>query len=226
MTQSAAIASPATDIARARALMVDGQLRPTMVAHQRILGAMRLLPREAFLPAALAGRAYVDEHVKLGGGRVLLKPLVLARLLQLAAPRAGEAVLLIGAGTGYGAAVLAACGAQVIALEQDAALLAIARRAVAPGSAVTLVEGRLAEGHEAGAPYDLIVVEGAMAAIPPAISKQVAAGGRLVGILGAAPGLATAVVAEPSAGGLGIRAAFDANAPYLPGFEPVKEFRF
>ncbi len=226
MSRSATPVMSATDFFRARNLMVDGQLRPSKVNDQRILDAMRVLPREAYVPAQLATLAYVDENLKLGGGRVLLKPLVLARLLQLAQPRDGEAALIVGSGTGYGAAVLAACGVHVTALEQDAALGDIARRNLQDHAAITLVSGPLAEGYQSGAAYDLIVIEGAVPSIPARIGQQVAAGGRLVGIL-AAPGLsATAILAEPSTGGLRAKPAFDAAAPYLPGLAPPHGFTF
>jgi protein-L-isoaspartate(D-aspartate) O-methyltransferase len=92
---------------------------------------MRTLPREKFVPPRLATIAYIDDCLELAPGRFMLKPMVLARLIQLAAPVAGETALVVGAGSGYGAAVLAACGAQVIALEEDAALVALGRAALA-----------------------------------------------------------------------------------------------
>ena len=105
------------DFADARNRMVDSQVRPNKVTDPRVLSAMRELPRERFLPARLRPRAYVDEDVPLGGGRVLMEPLVIARLVQLAAPSAGERALVVGAGVGYGSAVLARCGVRVTALE-------------------------------------------------------------------------------------------------------------
>ena len=220
--------SPA-DYALARNLMVDGQLRPTRVNDIRILDIMRTLPREAYLPPALAGLAYIDDDVKLGGGRVLLKPLVIARLIQLARPRAGEAALVVGSGAGYGAAILAACGVHVTALEEDAALLALAHAAPAvpdaPGH-VTNVQGKLADGHDAGAPYDLVLIEGAVREIPEAIGRQVGEHGRLVAIVCPPGGTGVAVLAEPSIGGLRAHAQFDASAPLLPGLLPAAGFSF
>jgi protein-L-isoaspartate(D-aspartate) O-methyltransferase len=210
--------------------MVDGQLRPTKVHDRRILDAMRRLPRENFVPPALAALAYIDEDVRLGGGRVLLKPLVLARLLQLARPHAGETALIVGAGSGYGAAVLAACGVHVTALEEDAALLALARHAQGLGACgladVSFVEGALARGYAAAAPYDLVVIEGGVRAVPPLIGGQVAATGRLVAIVAPQGGASVAVLAEPSIGGLRAQPAFDAVAPLLPGLLPAPGFVF
>ena len=214
----------AADFVLARNLMVDGQLRPSQVTDRRILDAMRSLPRESYLPAAQADLAYIDDDIALGGGRAMLKPLVLARLVQLARPRAGEAALVVGAGTGYGAALLAACGVQVTALEQDAVLVALAR--TNPNRLVTVVEGPLAEGMSAGAPYDLVMIEGAVREIPEAIGRQVSANGRLVTVLWPDGGAGVGVIAEPSVGGLRARAAFDASGPLLPGLQPAPRFAF
>ena len=136
---------PIQDYASARAHMVDGQLRPNRVSDRRLLEVLRELPRERFLAEPLRPLADIYEDLPLGGGRVLMEPLVLARLLQLARARPGERVLIVGAGVGYGAAVLSRCGADVIGLEEVPALLAAARYAcgaLAPG--VNLVAGRLA----------------------------------------------------------------------------------
>ncbi len=212
------------DARLARNLMVDGQLRPSKVNDRRILDAMRTLPREAYVPAPAAALAYIDDDIQLGGGRVLLKPLVLARLVQLARPRAGEAALVVGAGCGYGSAILAACGVHVTALEEEEALLELARRN--PSPLVTLVQGRLALGHPDGAPYDLVVIEGAVRDIPDAIGRQVSANGRLVTVLSPAGGTSVGVLAEPSTGGLRAQAAFDAAAPLLPSLAPAPGFVF
>ena len=122
---------PGMDFDDARIRMVDSQIRPNKVTDSRILTAMRRLPRERFLPPELAVRAYSDEDVPLGNGRVLTEPMVIARLIQLAAPIPGESALVVAAGTGYGAAVLAGCGVRVVALEEVPDLLGIARVALA-----------------------------------------------------------------------------------------------
>jgi protein-L-isoaspartate(D-aspartate) O-methyltransferase len=216
---------PAADTTLARNLMVDGQLRPSRVSDRRILDAMRGLKRETYAPPHLAALAYIDQDLPLGGGRVMLKPLVIARLLQLAAPRAGETALIVGSGSGYSAAILAACGVHVTALEEDAALTEQARR-LATGDGISFVQGRLAEGYAASAPYDLVVIEGAVPAIPDAIGSQVAEGGRLVAIIAAGGAAGYAAIAEPTTGGLRARAAFDASAPLLPGLAPAPGFTF
>ncbi|MBV9782570.1 MAG: protein-L-isoaspartate O-methyltransferase [Acidisphaera sp.] len=220
--------APALNYARARDWMVDGQVRPNRVYDRRILDAMRSLPRERFLPPHLASQAYVDEDVPLGRGRALIEPLVIARLVQLAAARAGERALVVGAGTGYGTALLAACGAEVTALEEDAELQAIARAALAeyaPG--VSLVSGPLAAGWPGGAPWDIILIEGAVPAVPSDIAGQVRPGsGRLITVLASAARTGRAVVAEATPAGLTTRAVFDCATPVLPPLVPPPAFTF
>ena len=141
------------DFEDARQRMVDSQVRPNKVTDPRVIFAMRRIPRELFLPPELRHLAYADEDVPLGKGRALIEPMVIARLVQMAAPMAGERALAVAAGPGYGAALLAACGANVTALEGDPDLIALARTAlpeVAPG--VNLVSGPLTEGWPDGPP--------------------------------------------------------------------------
>ena len=106
-----AASAPPDHFTQARNHMVDGQVRPNKVVDARVIGAMRRLPRERFVPPELAGLAYIDEDVKFGNGRALVEPMVIARLVQLARVRPGDRALVVGAGAGYGAALIAACGA-------------------------------------------------------------------------------------------------------------------
>ena len=226
---------PEMDFAAARDRMVDGQVRPNKVIDPRVIRAMRTLPRERFLPPALASLAYADEDVPLPGGRALMEPMVIARLAQLARVRDGDRVLVVGAGPGYGAALLSACGGAVTALEQDEALLAIAR-AILPQTApaVVLKAGPLAEGVPGA--WDVIMIEGAVREIPPAIALLLnPQGGRLVTVLaqgrGMRPGVGSGVLAEPLRPGepnavLRARAEFDCATPLLPAFLTRPEFRF
>jgi protein-L-isoaspartate(D-aspartate) O-methyltransferase len=216
------------DFAAARRHMVESQLRPNRVSDPRVLAAMLSLPRERFLPEALAAFAYLDGDVKLGGGRVLMEPRALARLVQLAQPRAGELALVVGAGTGYGAAVLAACGATVTALEEDDRLLAIARAALpvlAPG--VQLIKAPLAGGWRAGGPWHIVLIEGAVPEIPPAMGEQLSReSGRVVTVLAEANQVGRAVIGRPSLGGLAIHSAFDCGTRLLPALVPPPVFTF
>lgn len=222
---------PVADLAAARDFMVDSQVRPNKVTDPRVIAAMRRLPRERFVPEALAARAYLDEDVPLPGGRALMEPMVIARLAQILALRAGERVLVVAAGAGYGAAVLAACGAVVTALEDDAGLLAVARRLLAElAPEVTVVDGDVRAGWPAAAPYDAILIEGAVPALPDGLAEQLAPGGRLVTVLSSAHGLGQGVLAEavPVGDGLRLRgqAMFDCATPMLPQFRPAPAFVF
>lgn len=218
---------PIIDFAAARNLMVDGQVRPNKVYDARILDAMRRLPRERFVPPQFAALAYADSGVKLGGGRVLTEPMVIARLVQMAAVRGGERALVVGSGTGYGAALLAACGAEVTALEDDAGLIEIARTALASESGITQVEGPLTKGWPAGAPYDVVLIEGAVTQVPPAIAAQLRApSGRLITVRAGAGRIAQAVLGEPSHGGLSLTPIFDCAAALLPALRGQPNFVF
>jgi protein-L-isoaspartate(D-aspartate) O-methyltransferase len=145
----------------------------------------------------------------------------------MAAVRPGERALVVASGTGYGAALLAACGAAVTALEDDEALLGIARPALAGISGVTLVSGPLAEGWPGAAPYDVVLIEGAAEDVPATLAAQVRdPGGRLVTVRCAANGLCHGVLAEPSVGGLSYQAVFDCATPRLPAFRRAPGFVF
>ncbi len=220
--------SPAmsADTTAARSAMVDSQVRPNKVTDPRLLAAMRHLPREAFLPLSLRARAYTDDDVRLGAGRVMMSPMITARLLQTASVQPGEKVLLVGAGTGYTAALLAELGCVVTALEEDTALLAIARPVLAArGAAVDLVEAPLAAGWPAKAPYDVILVEGSVEELPAAIASQLSPQGRLVMVRAAGP-LGQAVIGRVSAGGLSFGVVFDAAVATLPAFRRAPAFAF
>jgi len=224
----AQVTQAATDYAIARKNMVDGQVRPNRVNDADILATMGRLARERFLPPALAARAYADENEPLGNGRFLTEPRALARLIQLVAPLAGKRVLVVGAGTGYAAALLDGCGASVIALDDDRALLAIARSALAalaPG--VTVAEGRPADGWPSAGPYDVILIEGAVHDIPPALAAQLRPDtGRLIGVH-AGRGLASqAFLSEMTPAGLTVRDMFDCAMAVLPAFRREPGFVF
>lgn len=221
----------------ARNRMVDSQIRPNRVSDPRILEAMRQLPRERFLPAGLLTLAYADQNVPLGGGRVLLQPMVLARLVQAAAPLRGERALVAGAGSGYSAALLAALGCEVTALEEPGMLLDLAKTALAAlAPAVRLVSGPLPAGWPTGAPYDVILIDGAVPEVPAALASQLnRETGRLLTIVApAGTGDGTyrvghtglAVHAEPTPAGVSVRALFDCLCPVLPGFATAPVFEF
>jgi protein-L-isoaspartate(D-aspartate) O-methyltransferase len=218
---------PAVAYETARNLMVDSQVRPNKVTDPRIIAAMRALPRERFVPPNLAPLAYSDSDVPLGRGRAMVEPMTIARLVQLAAVRDGDRVLVVGAGSGYGAALLAACGGRVTALEDDPDLLALARVALAGIAGIALVTGGLGEGWAAGAPYDVVFIEGAVEDIPPALPAQMRGpAARLVAVRAAGGRVGQAVLGELSPGGLKLRPDFDCVAPLLPSLRRVPGFVF
>lgn len=218
----------AQDYTDARNNMVDSQVRPNKVIDPRIISTMRELPREQFVPPQMRDMAYIDEDVSIGHGRFLLEPMVIARLVQLLAPREGEQALVIACGSGYGAALLAACGARVTALEDDRDLLQMARTTLTQlASQVSVVSGPLEAGWPNGAPYDLILIEGAVQQIPRSLNEQLRADtGRLATVLKPGRGLGHAVLAEPTPVGLRPQPAFDCGTPLIPSLERRPGFVF
>ncbi len=213
------------DYADARRRMVDGQIRPNRVTDPRLLDALRDLPRERFLPPALRARAYTDEDVPLPGGRALMEPMVLARLVQVLSPRTGARALVVGAGTGFGAAVLARMGVSVTAVEEDAALAGIAREAFAaclPPAAVRL-ENRLPSGGET---FDAVLVEGEVPAVPEEVSGLLAEGGRLAAVVGGGRRNGTAVLGQRLGGAFTVTSVFDCAVSPLPAFAAPARFVF
>ena len=212
------------DFAAVRRNMIDCQVRTQDVTDLRIIDALLRVRREQFVPANKQGLAYLDYEVPLGDGpkaRCLLKPMVLAKLMQAAGPRSTDRVLDIGGGTGYSAAVWAHLVGEVVALEDDAALAKQAQKNLGD---VTVATGALTAGWEAAAPYDIILINGACEVVPKSLLNQLKDGGRLLCIVGAAPGKATLYLR--GGGEVSDRALFDASAPLLPGFARTPAFVF
>ena len=223
------------DAATARRHMVDGQIRTADVTNPNLIAAMQAVPREEFVAPGMADQAYRDGEVSLGHGRALLRPIVLGKLLQSANLSPADQVLVIGCGIGYSAAVLAHMGARVVALEEDPDLARRARSALAAAGAgqvirqvtvqVTVVTGPLVAGWPAAAPYDLILLDGAIEVVPESLGRQLKPSGRLVAVFGRGPA-AKAMIYRPIEGQLVGRPIFDAAAPLLPGFAAPPAFVF
>jgi protein-L-isoaspartate(D-aspartate) O-methyltransferase len=216
------------DFALARRMMIDGQVRTRDVFNTDLLAAMAVVPRERFVPPEQAALAYLDRNVPLAaqGSRCLLQPMVLAHLLQAADIAEHEHVLDIGCGTGYAAAVAARLAGTVVALEEDRTLAATARRVLGElAPQVKVVEGPLQAGWPQLGPYDVIVIEGAVEVIAPALFAQLKDGGRLVTIDGVRPGAKGAVYCSVR-GEVSSRPLIEAAAPLLPGFAKPPAFVF
>jgi len=214
------VQSPIPDFAAAREAMVESQLRPQGVTDARVLEAMGKVERERFLPKHTQPMAYVDRAVGIGEGRFLSAPAVLGQLLTEMKPEPGQRALVVGAGTGYSAAVLAAIGLKVTALESSADLAAAARE-----QRIKVVEGPLEAGSSEGAPYEQILIDGAVEYIPEAIIEQLADGGRL-GTAIVDRGITRLVVGRKSGIAFGYLSIGDAGVPALPGFSHTKAFTF
>lgn len=215
------------DTATARRMMVDRQIRTADVTNLDLIAAMLAVPRELFVPPPLAAQAYLDSDIALGEGRALIKPMVLAKLIHGARVTATDHVLDVGCGTGYSAAVLSRLVGSVVALEEDANLARRAQQALAAAGAaqVTVVTGPLTAGWPAGAPYDLILFDGATEIAPDQLGRQLNPDGRLACILGRAPA-GKAMIYRMIEGRLVGRPMFDAAAPVLPGFVAPPAFVF
>ena len=212
------------DFATRRTMMVDTQVRPSDVTRFPIIEAMLHVPREHFVPESRREAAYLGENLYLAPGRVMLEPRTLAKLLEGLDVQPGERVLDLGTGLGYGAAVLASLGAEVAALEEDPALAQAAAIALASeGAGVRVQQGPLVAGAPALAPFDVILVEGAVEVVPDAILAQLKEDGR-IGALFSEENLGIARIGRKEAGLVSWRYAFNAGAPVLPGFERAAAF--
>ena len=215
------------DFAQARRMMVDGQVRPSDVTDRDLLAAMLDVPRERFASDAVASVAYLDRDIAIDPTRAMLRPMLLARLIQAAQIGPGDHVLEVACGSGYASAILARLAARVVALEDDAAR---ARRCgeVLQGlgvASVTVVSGPLDAGWPALAPYDVILVNGAVEVEPQGLLGQLKDGGRLLAVCGAGPD-GRAMLYRKDRGEIGSRTLFDAAAPVLRSFTRAPAFTF
>lgn len=212
--------APIPDFEAARQAMVDSQLRPQGVNDPAVIAAMSAIPRERFVPEAQRNLAYLDRAIPVGEGRALPSGEVLGLLLTAMVADRGQKALVVGAGSGYSAAVLTQMGIDTVALESSEALAGIAREL-----GLNIVQGELAAGHEAGAPYDLILIDGAVEYVPDELVAQLKDGGRLGGAI-IDQGITRLIVGRKAGGGFGYHSIADAGVPALPGFTRPRAFTF
>lgn len=215
------------DFAQARHNMVESQIRTNKVTAARILETMEELPREIFVPAERRGIAYIDDDLPLGKGRALMAPMALARLVQAAAVQSGDLVQVVAAGTGYSAALLARLAGSVVAVESDPEFCRRAGEIMAELAIdnVAVVQGPLTEGWAKAAPYNVILIDGAVAEIPEAISAQLGEGGRLVAMM-TEGAVARGTLISRFSGRLSRLTLFEAGAPVLKDFLRAPSFSF
>jgi len=214
------VQSPIPDYEAARFAMVESQLRPQGVVDPAVTRAMGSVPREQFVPEALRPLAYVDRALALGGDRFLPAPAVLGQLLTQMMPERGQRALVVGAGTGYSAAVFAAMDLDVVAIESSPELAAMARKL-----GINIVEAPLEAGDPKGGSFDQVLIDGAVEIIPDEIIAQLAEGGRL-GTALIDRGITRLAVGRKAGGAFGYLTFGDAGVPALPGFTRPKEFTF
>lgn len=213
------------DFAALRTAMVASQLRTNAVSDARVVATMAVVPRERFVPAQTAPFAYRDALAKLGGGRSLNLPIATGRLLTEARLLPSDRVLLIGAATGYTAAVLAELVASVVAVESDAALVSVARDALGGDGRITIVEAPMEQGHAEGAPYDVLIVDGAVERVPDELVAQVRSNGRVLSGL-VDRGVTRLAAGRRSEGGFALIDFADVDCCLLPGFATPARFTF
>ncbi len=212
----------------ARRKMVENQLRANKVTDEAVLEAMGRLPRERFAPARYAGLAYVDEDLPLGGGRCMMEPMVLARLAQALEIEHDQIVLDVGCGLGYSTALLASLAGTVVATEEQPDLASQANEILndlGVDNAV-VVEAELSAGYPKQAPYDAILLNGAVPEIPQGLVEQLSPTGRMAMVIKRGGGLGRAVLVERFGDSLAERNLFDAGTPLLAGFEREEGFVF
>lgn len=189
---------PSLDFAAARRAMVLNQLRPQGVTDLAVLAAMAAIPREEHVPAASRAFAYADVPLATDGGAPIMAPAELGRLLTRLAPEAGERALVIGPGGAYSAAVLAEIGCTV---------------------------HRTDDLPTAGGPYDLLLVEGAVPALPEGTERLLAEGGRL-GLAVLDRGVSRLAAGRRQGEAIGLDRFADAAVPPLVAAAPVPAFQF
>jgi protein-L-isoaspartate(D-aspartate) O-methyltransferase len=216
------------NIEQARFNMIEQQIRPWNVLDQDVLDLLHVVKREQFVPAAYQNLAFADVEIPLPGGDVMLAPKFEARILQEVGLRKHETVLEIGTGSGYMAALLAHRAAKVTTVEINPETAELAKKNLAKAGVhnVTVEVGNGAQGWEKGAPYDVIVISGALEVLPEAILKQVKVGGRIAAIVGQAPVMEAAIITRTGDNAYSTVKVFETNVRYLTGAPVPSHFQF
>lgn len=218
----------------ARHHMIDGQLAPNRIINETIIAAMGVTPRESFVPTTFAKNAYVDDNIPLGNNRFIMRPQVLATLLQVAEITDGVNALVVAGNTGYTAQVMAQLGAKVLMVEELRELADRARQLLSHKGrrAVEVKVAPLVQGYASAAPYGVIVIDGAVEDVPQTLQEQLVEGGKLVTIrnvmcrAGEAVGLGRIIVQQKIDGEIFEREIADASVPLIAAFKRQESFRF
>ena len=214
-----------TDYKARRTMMVDTQVRPSDVTKFPIIDAMLSVPREDFVPASLREAAYVGENIALGANRVMLEPRTLAKMLDALSIEPDHVVLDLGCGLGYSTAILAKMAEFVVAVEDDADNATQAQNILSESGVdnAAVMQGALSDGAAKSAPYDIVMIQGAVEVVPDAILAQLRDGGRIACIF-AEGALGVVRVGHKIDGAVNWRYAFNAGAPVLSGFQKEAAF--
>ena len=216
------------NIEQARFNMIEQQIRPWNVLDQDVLDLLHVVKREQFVPAAYQNLAFADVEIPLPGGEAMLAPKFEARILQETGVKKHETVLEIGTGSGYMAALLAHRAAKVTTVEINPETAELAKKNLANAGIhnVTVEVGNGAQGWEKGAPYDVIVISGALEVLPEAILKQVKVGGRIAAIVGQAPVMEASIITRTGENAYSTVKVFETNVRYLTGAPVLSHFQF
>ena len=216
------------NIEQARFNMIEQQIRPWNVLDTDILELLHVVKREHFVPAAYQNLAFADVEIPLPGGQAMFSPKIEARILEEIRVKKHETVLEIGTGSGYMAALLAHRGAKVTSVEINNENRVLAQKNLARAGIqnVTVVEGNGAEGWSNGAPYDVIVISGALEVLPEALLKEVKVGGRIAAIVGQPPAMEFNIITRTGENAYSTVKVFETNVQYLSGAAAVSHFQF
>jgi protein-L-isoaspartate(D-aspartate) O-methyltransferase len=208
--------------------MIEQQIRPWNVLDQDVLDLLHVVKREQFVPAAYQNLAFADVEIPLPGGEAMLAPKFEARIMQETGVKKHETVLEIGTGSGYMAALLAHRAARVTTVEINPETAELAKKNLANAGIhnVTVEVGNGAQGWEKGAPYDVIVISGALEVLPEAILQQVKVGGRIAAIVGQAPVMEAAIITRTGENTYSTVKVFETNVRYLTGAPALSHFQF